>query len=492
MAKAINRKPGTRKRPQTSAKAALTRRLSAAGLKAAARRKRQASTRNAPAARSSYLSAAWPPFSQKLAAVLEKLEEDQFLILSVKRTNRFVQFAAQGAHGMRMETTSNNYLAQPDRLNKRQIATLVDAGWHDPTGTSTDSTPERDPDGSPNFFVDFPGASVSFEAVAKLAVSTLAEILRVPYPGFLQYTAFGENMRAVVLPELGLKLAKPVALADNQQAGDWADTFVDLKQSTARDQELAYSRDVTQWQEVAVPRESDYHAWIAWLSATADCRLKWQVFTENGKPYSVVLKDDGPYLPEDDIFSGASSRAAVKNGWLVSHNRGEFGGAIYWFSRDGKRRYQISEHQVIDFLSLPSGVHAIEGLNHMASDRGSVIRIERPKPGARWKATTIALLPSEPSAASVLRNGTILIVLSSAVVSVGTDGGMYTLLVDAPWRGLSLNSSTLSQDERLLYIGMQQFVGEFDLITKKVRFLIPSKKFLNKPPKVKKTRGPQL
>lgn len=158
-------------------------------------------------ASTSYLSVAWPPFAQKLAAALEKLEEDQFLILSVKRSNRFIQFAAQGSFGMRVETTSNSYLAKPEQLNERQIASLIDAGWHDPTGTPPESTPEGDPDGSPNFFVEF-SVPVSFEAVANLTVRTLAGILRVPYPGTLQYEAFDEHGKAIDLPGLGLKQAK--------------------------------------------------------------------------------------------------------------------------------------------------------------------------------------------------------------------------------------------------------------------------------------------
>src|SRR3989304_905507 len=162
---------------------------------------------NKKPASTSYPSVAWPPFAQKLAAVLEKLEEDQFLILSVKRSNRFIQFAAQGSFGMRVETTSNSYLAKPEQLNERQISTLIGTGWHAPTGSPGDSTPEGDPDGSPNFFVEF-AAPVSFEAVANLTVRTLAEILRVPHPGALQYEAFDEGGEAIALPELGLKIAK--------------------------------------------------------------------------------------------------------------------------------------------------------------------------------------------------------------------------------------------------------------------------------------------
>ena len=54
------------------------------------------------------LSVDWPPFAKTLASVLAKLEEDQFLIVPVKQSNQYVQFAAQGSFGMRTETTSNH------------------------------------------------------------------------------------------------------------------------------------------------------------------------------------------------------------------------------------------------------------------------------------------------------------------------------------------------------------------------------------------------
>ena len=151
------------------------------------------------------ISRAWAPFAHKLAATLEKLEEDQYLILSVKHSDRFIQFAAQGSFGIRVETASNSYLDGPEQLYEDQVATLIDAGWERPSGAPTESTHEDDPDGSPNFFVDFP-APVSYESVANLTVSTFSEILRVPHPGSLQYLAFDDDNQAIALPELGLKL----------------------------------------------------------------------------------------------------------------------------------------------------------------------------------------------------------------------------------------------------------------------------------------------
>lgn len=153
-------------------------------------------------------SADWPPFARKLVAVLKTLKEDQYLILSVKRSNQYVQFAGQGSFGIRMETTSNNYLAKPHQLGEQQIAALIDLGWHAPTGDSAKATPEKDPDGSPNFFIDYP-TSRSFKGLAAIALRTLAEIINVPHPGYLEYEAFDADQNSFAIPELGLKRAKP-------------------------------------------------------------------------------------------------------------------------------------------------------------------------------------------------------------------------------------------------------------------------------------------
>lgn len=160
------------------------------------------------------VSKVWSLFAEKLALTLANLQEDQYLILSVKHANRFVQFAAGGSHGMRMETTSNHYLSKQEQLTERQMGGLLDAGWQSPTGTGEDSTPERDPDGSPNYFVDL-DAPVNFVSVANLTVHTFAEILRIPHPFWLEYAAFDDEGNMLVLPELGLKLATSAPQVDN-------------------------------------------------------------------------------------------------------------------------------------------------------------------------------------------------------------------------------------------------------------------------------------
>lgn len=149
-------------------------------------------------------SKAWPAFAEKLAAALRALEEDQHLVLCAKRSNRFVQFVCQGSFGMRTETVSNHYLKESERLDDLQLVQLAKAGWSAPTRDPRESTPETDPDGSPNFFIDFE-APVDFQVVAQLAVHTLADILRVPHPGFLAYDAFESGKDEIQFAGLGLK-----------------------------------------------------------------------------------------------------------------------------------------------------------------------------------------------------------------------------------------------------------------------------------------------
>ncbi len=146
----------------------------------------------------------WTPFRERLSRILQTLQEDQFLIISVKQANRYVQFSGQGSFGMRVETTSNNYLSDEERLDRKQMSALRKIGWNVPTGSALQSTPERDPDGSSNYHVDFP-TPVPADQIAALTVTTFADVHGVPYPGNLNYEAFDDEGTPLDFSELGLK-----------------------------------------------------------------------------------------------------------------------------------------------------------------------------------------------------------------------------------------------------------------------------------------------
>jgi hypothetical protein len=259
--------------------------------------------------------------------------------------------------------------------------------------------------------------------------------------------------------------------------------------------EPKYDQRVTRWQAVEAPSGSDRGAQMVWSFAANHSRLNWRVFTQDGETRA-RLSSEAPYIareqlsftPETKKFSRVSATAAVDGGWLVGFNQGEFGGALYWLSRDGKRSYPISDHQIVDFFSLADGIYAIEGLAHLGNSRGSVLRITQPTHGAPWQAQSVVTLPSAPYAVAVQRDGTALITLSYSLVSVGPDLKVKTLFPDAHWDELYPTCSVLAPDGQKLYIGMRQFVGELDLKTKTLRFLIPSDQFLNRLPKEEEAR----
>ena len=150
----------------------------------------------------------WTPFAHNLALVLPRLEEDQFLILSSKHGNRYLQFSCQGVWGMRAEVTSNHFLKGDDRLTRQQMAWLSANGWNAPTGKAAQATPENDPDGSPNYYIDFP-TSASASDIVRVAIETLIYGLALPYPGALSYESFDSTGGALEFQDLGLKPAVP-------------------------------------------------------------------------------------------------------------------------------------------------------------------------------------------------------------------------------------------------------------------------------------------
>ncbi|WP_459935578.1 T3SS (YopN, CesT) and YbjN peptide-binding chaperone 1, partial [Desulfonatronum parangueonense] len=158
----------------------------------------------------------WTAFAENLAQVLAGLQEDQYLILEAKRSNRYIQFAGQGAYGLRMETTSNHYLLKSDQLTEQQIALLTENGWNSPTRDPRESSPEDNPEGSPNFFINHP-LPVAYETVANLTVRTFDTILRVTHPGWLEYDALDADSNSFSFPSLGIKRRIRLAGKDPNQ-----------------------------------------------------------------------------------------------------------------------------------------------------------------------------------------------------------------------------------------------------------------------------------
>ncbi len=150
----------------------------------------------------------WQRLTEDLGTCLAALNEDEYLILTYKRGICFVQFAAQGEFGMRIEATSNAYIEPATaRLAPQDYLIMAELGWHLPNEElAKHGGADADPDSSPNFFLDVANP-IDFRAVATLAVNTLRRVYHIRHPGMLVYKAFASEGSEIRFPSLRLKLA---------------------------------------------------------------------------------------------------------------------------------------------------------------------------------------------------------------------------------------------------------------------------------------------
>jgi hypothetical protein len=144
----------------------------------------------------------WSEFGRRLVPVLAALEEDEYLIVGIKGTNRFVQFAGQGAHGMRAEAVSNFYLRGEEQVGEAQHALLLRLGWHAPTNLPDEFGHE--PTGSSNYYLDL-RPPLDVPEIAALAVNTLLGPFDADHPVQLEYRSFAECGESIRWPTLGLR-----------------------------------------------------------------------------------------------------------------------------------------------------------------------------------------------------------------------------------------------------------------------------------------------
>jgi len=146
---------------------------------------------------------AWRQFGHELARTVQALEEDEWIVLGVKGRHRFVQVMDQGAAGIRVETVSDFYLGDGERLSDADAARLLAMGWHAPT-----RLPDafgHDPDGSPNYFLDLAHPVPMWDLMA-LLINTLVDVHGAQHPNALEYTTGPSD--ALRFPNLGIRKSR--------------------------------------------------------------------------------------------------------------------------------------------------------------------------------------------------------------------------------------------------------------------------------------------
>ncbi len=180
-------------------------------------------------------------------------------------------------------------------------------------------------------------------------------------------------------------------------------------------------------------------------------------------------------------LAGLIDVCIVDNGYLVGFNRGEWGGELYWFSKDGSDRYEISGHQIVQFIERDNKIYAIEG----SFLYGSIIEIIKKE--GKWIAQELFKLAA-PKAIQLDSRGNLIIITSgntvekekgdefikpvtSKLFSVDRKFNIDTLVKVGIWSFMYVTSMIIKDD--IVYVGMRKGVYKYDLELKKDEWLLP-------------------
>lgn len=193
----------------------------------------------------------------------------------------------------------------------------------------------------------------------------------------------------------------------------------------------------------------------------------------------------------------------VSDGYLVGFNRGEWGGSLYWYSKNGKKKIKIGgsvfSTSPIQFIKRDNLIYAITGLSHMSMSYGDIIKIEKKQ--KQWIVEEYVKLPDAPCAIQLDSKDNMLVFTSSGLYSIDKEANLDTLAIklrrpiipiieiELPndtlrirgkpleyypkwlWGFLYPTSMVIQND--MVYVGMRGGVYKFDLITKKEEWLLP-------------------
>ena len=128
-----------------------------------------------------------------------------------------------------------------------------------------------------------------------------------------------------------------------------------------------FDKRVARWEEVPlIP-----NALNGWAGEKAPFfSLNWHVHVENGQVVATAAghpnDDDDPVVPLQPSINGFESlddtdwlALPVLNGWIVGVDLGEWGGKVIWYSRDGRKRMEVSSDQIPALIRTADGLFAI-------------------------------------------------------------------------------------------------------------------------------------
>jgi hypothetical protein len=188
-------------------------------------------------------------------------------------------------------------------------------------------------------------------------------------------------------------------------------------------------------------------------------RCEWAVTLDGGlvtpSPHAEVRPETIPgfHLPS----TWGPPRRIIRRppGILIGFNRGEWGGALLWYSAAGALQGTLLSENVVEVLPGVGASIVFTGLAHLGGDRGRVVEIR--ENATRFTVGRSVDLKSAPRAVVREQAGTMLIVTHKGLVRLALDFTAHPL-VDARW-GMLYPSSVAVDAAGIVYVGMRGVVA---------------------------------
>jgi hypothetical protein len=223
------------------------------------------------------------------------------------------------------------------------------------------------------------------------------------------------------------------------------------------------------------PGEHDVRTWkrIAPWDVTTDRHFSlnyspctWSVSVRDSKVVATAHEDAEPAVPPGFVLpeTWGPPRVIVRgrSGVLFGFDRGEWGGALLWYSDDGGFRQKLLKQNIVGILPTQGGFIAFAGLSHLGMDRGRVIELV--DAGGAFRIGRSMELGSAPSAMVREADGAVLVATTRGLLRVNADFRVELLLATR-W-GMFYPTSLAIDRDGTAYVGMRGIVAEVHLATK--------------------------
>lgn len=185
---------------------------------------------------------------------------------------------------------------------------------------------------------------------------------------------------------------------------------------------------------------------------------EWRVLLDAGRidvaPRVVPADERIPIrLPSDPAFKGVPHLLTVDDGYLIGFDSGEWGGRLWWFSRDVLQRYPVAHGPVRQLLDHENHVVAATGVAHIIGDTGELQEVSRVQ--GQWRVVRSFDLHSEPQVVAPDSSGGLLIVTNKGLSRYSN--GEWREVWHSDYASYGPNSAVEGSDGTV-FIGMRHFV----------------------------------